>query len=115
MPQFQHVDKADLATAGNLDMEALAPYIASLESYYGEPDSGALILVLDEAAGETPREETKRLKGAFKILQARNGHALPDDALVVKRRGTKLAVSIEKAPPAKVARPRKPKREAVTA
>lgn len=114
MPSFQHIEKADLGSA-TLDLETLAPYITSLEGMYGAPDSGALILTLDE--DETKREVGKNLKNAFKVLQARNGNVLPDNALVVKSRGQKIVVSIERTPPAKVARPRKAKkeREAVTA
>lgn len=112
MPQFQHVEKADLVI-GRLDATELQDYIVSLEPYYGNPDMGALALVLD--ADETPRDETRKLRGAFKVLQARNQQMYPSDGMTIKRRGNKLFASIAHDPPPKVTRPRKNSRAAVTA
>lgn len=109
MPQFQHVEKADLAV-GTLDIEALADYITNLERYYAEPESGALVLVLGQ--DDNKREETKKLKQAYKVLQARGGNAFPENGLVVKARGQKLVAEIVRNAPAKVSRPRRTKASA---
>jgi hypothetical protein len=108
MPQFAQVDKTDLAHSASIDLEALAPYLSYLEPVYGDPDIGGLVLTLDE--GETHREVSKNMQKAFRVLQARNGNQYPDNALQVRRRGSKVTAEITRTPPARQSRPRKSKK-----